>query len=140
MQIALEKMNPEETSYVYGSLRVSLQLIDRAIARLDGSRPFSQHPQRIHLIRAMVEILEVVESLRSSSPDLGEASAMATKLEASDNELFKSAVMEAQALEAEGRLENAANRYFQFLETCRSHIHCALARSEYQRLQCLARP
>ncbi|WP_018905696.1 hypothetical protein ABL850_32095 [Variovorax paradoxus] len=131
-------MKSEEIPYICGSLRVSLQLIDRAIARLDASRPFPRHPHRIHLIRAMVELLEVLESLRSTGVEMPERSAVATRLESSYNETFRGAVIDAQALEVEGSFENAAQRYRQFLQTCRSHPHCALALSEFQRLQSMA--
>lgn len=131
-------MKLEEIPYICSSLRVSLQLIDRAIALLDASQPFPRHPHRIHLIRAMVELLEVVESLRSAGVEMPERSVAATRLESSYNEMFRSAVIEAQAFEAEGSFEPAAQRYRQFLETCRSHPHCALALSEFQRLQSMA--
>lgn len=131
-------MKSDEASDIYNSLRVSLQLIDRAVARLDASRLFAGEPHRVRLISAMVELLEVTESLHASRPELHQAGAGATRLESSYNELFRSAVTEALAFEAEGRFDIAAARYSQFLGKCRSHVHRALARSEYQRLQCLA--
>jgi hypothetical protein len=61
----------------------------------------------------------------------------ATKLETSYNELFESAVTEAQAFEAKGCLKEAATRYSQFLEVCGSQAHRVLTRGEFRRLQCL---
>lgn len=134
------KMKQVEASFIASSLRVALQLIDRAVARFDASGPTFPDSKRIHLVRAMVEILEVIESLHASQGDPLRKMAAATSLESSYNELFRSAVTEAQAFESEGNFQNAANRYLQFLEACQSHIHRALARSELERLQRFSAP
>lgn len=130
-------MKSESIFYVCSSLRVSLQLIDRAIARIDAKKLFPEEQHRTRLACAMVEILEVVESLRSSTPELSHASAEARKLSSSYDDLFKVAVLEAQTFEAERNFGKAATRYSQFLETCGSHTYQVLARGELQRLQSL---
>ncbi len=130
-------MSSQVRSNIYCSLRVALQLVSDAAENFheSGLHPTEEH--RLRLGRAMSELLGTIDWLCSSTSDLRRMRAEASKLEASHNQLFQSAMMEARSYEADGFIEVAIARYSRFLAMCSSHAHRTLARSEIGRLRLL---